>query len=112
MIITTDGERIRMMTSKQRSYLKSLAMKEPAILQIGSGSVTPEFTSALREALEKRELVKVHVLKNCTDDKASVAEMLAGRTRSEVVQIIGNKIVFFRYQTDASKRKIDLRAIV
>ena len=34
--------------------------------------------------------------------------MLSERTGSIVVQIIGNMIVLFKYQNDASKRKIEL----
>ena len=50
------------MTSKQRAYLKSLAMTMDPILQIGKSSVTPELTAAVAEALEARELIKLHVL--------------------------------------------------
>ena len=48
------------MTSKQRAYLKSLAMTMDPILQIGKSSVTPELTAAVAEALEARELIKIH----------------------------------------------------
>ena len=47
------------MTSKQRAYLKGLAMKLDPVLQIGKASVTPELTSAVDEALEARELIKL-----------------------------------------------------
>ena len=95
-------------TSKQRSYLKGLAMKLDPVFQIGKDSVTPELTEALREVLDKRELIKVHVLKNCADDRREIAETIAGRTGSLVVQVIGSMIVLFKYQTDAKKRKIEL----
>lgn len=44
------------MTSKQRSYLKGLAMTMEPILQIGKSSLTPEFTQSVAEALAAREL--------------------------------------------------------
>ena len=44
------------MTSKQRAYLKGLAMKEDTILHIGKGGVTPELTENVRLALVAREL--------------------------------------------------------
>ena len=53
------------MTSKQRAYLKSLAMTMDPIFQIGKASLTPEVIEGIREAIDKRELVKVSVLKNC-----------------------------------------------
>ena len=50
------------MTSKQRAYLKSLAMKLDPILNVGKESMTPGLTEAVNEALEANELIKVGVL--------------------------------------------------
>lgn len=94
------------MTSKQRAYLKSLAMKIIPILQIGKSSVTPELISAVDEALEARELIKMHILKNCFDDPKEIAQVIAERTRSEVVQVIGKKVVLYRESKD--NKKIEL----
>ena len=94
------------MTSKQRAYLKSLAMKITPILQIGQSSVTPELISAVDEALEARELIKMHILKNCFDDPKEIAQVIAERTRSEVVQVIGKKVVLYRESKD--NKKIEL----
>lgn len=84
------------MTSKQRAYLKSLAMKQEPIFQIGKASLTPEVTQAVAEALAARELVKISVLQNCMDDPREIADALAERTRSQVVQVIGKKIVLYK----------------
>lgn len=81
------------MTTKQRAYLKSLAMTMEPVFQLGKSSLTPEFTKAVDEALAARELIKVSVLKNCADDPKALAQLLAARTRSDVVQVIGRKIV-------------------
>ena len=81
------------MTSKERATLKGLAMNIDTIINIGKSSLTPEVTEAVSEALEKRELVKIGVLKNCLDDPKEIANVLAERTKSEVVQVIGKKIV-------------------
>ena len=84
------------MTSKQRAYLKGLASNITPIFQVGKASLTPEIVMAVDEALEKRELIKMSVLKNCFDDPNELADMIAGRTRSQVVQVIGKKIVLYR----------------
>ncbi|MEG1457798.1 MAG: ribosome assembly RNA-binding protein YhbY [Acetivibrio sp.] len=94
------------MTSKQRAYLKGLAMAMDPIFQIGKASLTPEIVSAVDEALEARELVKIGVLKNCLDDPKEIAEMIGGRTHSDVVQVIGKKIVLYR--ESKTKKKIEL----
>ena len=64
------------MTSKQRSYLKGLAMTMDPIFQIGKNSMTPELTKAVEEALNARELIKVSVLQNCADDPKELAQIL------------------------------------
>lgn len=56
------------MTTKQRAYLKSLAMTMDPIFQIGKSSMTPSLTQAISEALDARELIKISVLQNCADD--------------------------------------------
>ncbi len=96
------------MTSKQRAQLKSLAMTMDAILNIGKESLTEEFLSAAEEALEARELIKISVLKNCDDDLRSIAEAIAEHTDSEIVQVIGRKIVLFRQARKPENRKIRL----
>ena len=96
------------MTSRQRAFLKSIAMTTEPIFQIGKSALTPEFTEAVNEALEKRELIKISVLQNCADDPHEMAEALAGRTHSEVVQVIGKKIVLYRPAKEEKHRKIIL----
>ena len=93
--------------SKQRPYLKGLAMNMTPIIQIGKSSVTPELTQAVEEALEARELIKISVLQNCLDDPRQMAEVLAERTHADVVQVIGKKIVLYKEGKD-NKKKIVL----
>lgn len=76
------------------------------IFQFGKNSLTPENTQAIAEALEKRELIKIHVLQNCADDPKEIAQIVAERTHSEVVQVIGKKIVL--YKESKNNKKIEL----
>ena len=94
------------MTSKQRARLKSLAMTMDPIYQIGKNSLTPAFTKAIDEALAARELIKISVLQNCMDDPHELAAVIAERTRSEVVIVIGKKIVLYREGKDENKKII------
>ena len=95
------------MTSKQRAYLKSLAMTMEPILQLGKSGLTPENTRSVDEALEARELIKISVLQNCFEDPREMAETLAERTNSQVVQVIGKKIVLYR-EGKGDKKRIEL----
>lgn len=92
------------MTTKQRAYLKSLAMTMDPIFQIGKSSMTPGLTQAIAEALDARELIKISVLQNCADDPRELAALVAERTRSEVVQVIGKKIVLYKEGKDKKKQ--------
>ena len=96
------------MTSKQRAYLKGLAMTMDPIFQIGKSSLTPEITQAVNDALEARELIKIHVLKNCADDGKELAVVLAERTHSQVVQVIGKMIVLYNPAKEEKNRQIVL----
>ena len=94
------------LTSKQRAYLKSLASTINPVFQIGKSSVTPEITSAVEECFNNNELIKLNVLKNCDDDVHEIANVIADRTRSTLVQVIGKKIVL--YKPFKEKQKIIL----
>ncbi len=85
-----------MLTSKQRAYLRSLASKITPVVQIGKGGASPEVVASVDEALAARELIKAAVLDNCMEDIREISEVIAGRTHSDVVQVIGRKIVFYR----------------
>ena len=98
-----------MLTGKQKRYLRALAVNEKAIFQIGKASLTPEVTAAIEESFNTRELIKVAVLKNCIDDPNEIAQMLAERTRSDVVQVIGKKIVLYKESKDNKKIILPMR---
>lgn len=91
------------LTSKQRAFLRGMASTMEPIFQIGKSSLTPEIISAVDDAIEKRELIKVSVLKNCMDDPRAIAEMLGERTHSIVIAVTGRKIVLYRPRKKDSK---------
>lgn len=99
--------RINHMTSKQRAYLKSLAMTIEPIFQLGKASLTPENTKAISEALEARELIKINVLQNCADNPKEIAVIIAERTHSQIVQVIGKKIVLYKPKVKVKKKPKD-----
>ena len=84
------------LTSKQRAYLKGLAANLEAVFQVGKAGVTPEAVQSVSELFHTHELIKGTVLKTCGDDLRAVAEMLAERTRSTAVQVIGRRVVLYK----------------
>lgn len=91
------------MTSKQRAYLKSLANSMPCIFQIGKQGLTDILITELDHALEARELIKIHILETVPEDISSIANTIARHTDSEIVQILGSKVILFRKRKEKSK---------
>ena len=95
-----------MLNSKQRAFLRGLANKEPALYQIGRSGVNENMIKQICDALEARELVKVHVLDNSLRSAREAADELSEGTSSDVVQVIGNKFVL--YKESENNKKIEL----
>ncbi len=86
-----------MLTSKQRAYLRSLAVNEDTVLTVGKLGMGPEIVKQADDALTKRELIKGRVLPDsCPVSPREAAEELAEKTDSEVVQVIGTRFVLYR----------------
>lgn len=86
-----------MLTSKQRAYLRSLAVNEDTILMVGKSGMSPEVIKQADDALEKRELIKGRVLVETPPlSPREAAEDIARQTGSDVVQVIGSKFVLYR----------------
>lgn len=92
-----------MLTGKQKRYLRSLAVTEPAIVQIGKGGITDTLIVQLQEALAARELVKIKLLQNTDVALEDAAGQLAAATNSELVQTIGKNIVLYRRSDEQPK---------
>lgn len=84
------------MTSKERAYLRGLANRVPSLYQVGKDGVTENVIKQIDDALEARELIKGNVLENAMMSAREVAEELAEKTASQVVQVIGNRFILYR----------------
>jgi len=74
----------------------ALAHHLDPIFQIGKGGISDELVRGVGEALEARELIKVSILQNNTEDREETARQLAEATGAELVQVIGRTIVLYR----------------
>ncbi|MBQ0010623.1 MAG: YhbY family RNA-binding protein [Ruminococcus sp.] len=97
-----------MITSKQRAYLRGLANSLETIFQIGKGGITEELASQVLNALNARELIKLHVLETCEYTAREAADGLSEVLGADVVSVVGNRFVLFRPSDNEKKRKIDL----
>ena len=85
-----------MITSKQRSYLKSLAHALDPIVYIGKAGVTENVIKEIDTCLEARELVKVKLQEGCDLAPKDVANDLLEPLGAEFVQAIGRKFTVYR----------------
>ena len=97
-----------MLKGKQKRQLRALAHHLSPIFQVGESGVNSDMIQGIRDALEKRELLKVSILQNCEEDKDEVAQILSERTSSELVQVIGHTIVLYKQSSKEKYRKIEL----
>ena len=88
------------MKGKERAALRSRANALEAIQQIGRAGVTEEIIKNVDMALDARELIKLSVLETCPSDAGETAAALARATGAEVIQVIGRKLVLYRYNPE------------
>ena len=95
-----------MITSKQRAYLRGLANPLEPIFQIGkNGAGDEEQLRQIGNALEARELIKVHVLESCPNSVREAAGIVAEGCRADVVSCIGSKFVLYRHSATKKREK-------
>ncbi|AKA72104.1 ribosome assembly RNA-binding protein YhbY [Clostridium scatologenes] len=95
-----------MITSKQRSYLRSLANNMNPIFQVGKEGIEDNFLKQVQDALEAREIIKISVLNNSGINAREASDMICEELGCEGIQAIGNKLVL--YKRSSKKPKIEL----
>lgn len=85
-----------MLTSKQRSTLKALAANIQPIGQVGKEGIGENMLASFSDCLEKRELIKIHILENADGDPKELGRELAEKLNAECVIVIGRKAVLYR----------------
>lgn len=98
-----------MLNSKQRAMLKGMAQKENAIFQVGKGGINENLIIQISDALKARELVKINVLESAMMSAEEAAREISEKTKSDVVQVIGNKAVFFKQNQKDPKINISTK---
>ena len=92
-----------MITSKQRSQLKSIAQNEDTIIMIGKSGINETVISSVKDALKAREIVKGRVLENSMVTPREACEALAEACGAEPVQVIGSKFVLYKRNNENPK---------
>ena len=92
------------MNSKQRAILRGQANSLEPLFQIGKGGINDAFIKQAEDALYKRELIKLKVLLETSPlTPREAADEIALKTNSEVVQVIGGSMIFYKYNPELHK---------
>ena len=100
-----------MITGKQRAFLRKISHTLDPIFQIGKDGVTKELLEGISQALNKREIVKIHILETALLDTRETCDSVAAELGAEPVQAIGNKFIVYRQSDEQKYRKIDLKKL-
>lgn len=96
------------MTSKQRAYLRGLAMTMQPLAIMGKNGLTDSFVEEVKVLLEAKELIKISVLNNCDFKAKQIAGEISVQTDSTLVQTVGNKITLFKVSKKDGIKHIEL----
>lgn len=97
-----------MLTSKQRAYLRGLASTEDDVAQVGKDGLNDACIEGIKKVLSARELIKIKVLPNCDYSAREVADMLQEKLSTEVVGVVGYKIILYKYSDKKGIKHIQL----
>lgn len=97
-----------MLTSKQRSKLKSLAANLSPIGQVGKDGVGDNMLKSFSDCLESRELIKINILDNTDGTPQDIGRELAEKLFAECVIVIGRKAVLYRKSQKKGIKHIEL----
>ncbi|AGM99387.1 ribosome assembly RNA-binding protein YhbY [Streptococcus iniae] len=95
-----------MLTSKQRTFLKSEAHSLKPIIQIGKNGLNNEIKTSVRNALDARELIKITLLQNTDEDINDVAETLEEEIGCDTVLKIGRVLILYKVSAKKENRKL------
>ena len=93
------------LTPGHRAELRSLAHALKPIFQVGKDGVTERAVTAVREAFNTREILKVKVLDSAPMDALGAGEALVSSIdAAHLVQVIGRTIVLYRPEPEEDGR--------
>lgn len=86
-----------MLTKKQRINLRSYAQKLPDVVFVGKSNLTDNILQQIQDNLYCHEIVKIKVQQSSDETLQDMADVIAIKCKCEIVTIIGNKIIVYKY---------------
>ncbi|MDN5315465.1 MAG: RNA-binding protein [Clostridiales bacterium] len=98
-----------MINSKQRAWLRAMANDMSCQFQVGKGEIDEDIIRGLDEILTTHELLKINVLKTAAEPVKDIANTFADSTGADIVQVIGRRIVLYRFSQKLAKKGQSLK---
>ena len=90
------------LTGKQRRHLRGLGHHLEPVVIVGQSGVTDGVISAVEQALNDHELIKVKINEG-PDGRHEGADRLAEATGAELAQLLGRTALLFKKRKDKSR---------
>ena len=83
-------------TQKQKRWLKKQVHHLKPVVSMGQAGLTEAVLKEIEIALDHHELVKIKIAADDRDLRDAVVQVIAKKTRSDLIDRIGNRASFFR----------------
>lgn len=97
-----------MITTKQRSKLRSIANTLKPLVTVGKEELTANIIKEIEIALFNHELVKVAALQSCAMSAKEMCQAVCDALACEAVQCIGNRFVVYKRSNKDDIEHIEL----
>lgn len=84
------------LTTSQRMYLRGIARQLKTDVHVGKAGLSEGTIAHVVALLEQRELVKLRLLEQATEDRKQAAADLAQRAGAALVDLVGRVVVLYR----------------
>jgi len=91
------------LTGRQIRHLRALGNGEVVTLVVGKNGITEAVLDQLAQCFNTRELVKVKISERDPAVRQEMAEELARRSGTELVQVLGRTVLLYREAPEGSR---------
>jgi RNA-binding protein len=105
---TAKGEKNEMITSKIRRRIKRELSSEKPTIWIGKNGATDQVIGEISRQLEKKEIVKIRMLKSALTNKEAkaVASKIAQQTEASLVDVRGHTVMLYRQRKGRREKSV------
>ena len=97
---------MKVLTSKQRQYLRGLAHPLAPVVRVGKAGVTESLITETKKSLESHELIKGRIDVDESAERKTLAEKLASATDAQIAGTVGKVAILYRERDEEPEIKL------